>query len=96
MTLEEVKKKVLPILQESGIEYAGIFGSVARGEERIDSDVDILVKFKGNATFASYLLLDDKLREALKRDVDLVTIGGVNKFLRPYIERDFKLVYGQR
>lgn len=96
MTLEEVKKKIIPVLEKSDVEYAGVFGSVARGEGRDDSDVDILVKFNGPATFSSYLNLDEKLRQALDRDIDLITVGGVNKFIRPYIERDLKVVYGQR
>src|SRR3989344_4186311 len=96
MDLEEVKQKITPVLKQSGIEYAGVFGSVARGEAQPDSDVDILVKFSGPVTFAAYINLDEALLNALRRDIDLVTEGGVNKFLRPYIERDFKLVYGQR
>lgn len=96
MTLEEVKEKILPVLRESGLDYAGVFGSVARGEAGPDSDVDILVKFTGPPTFASYLRLEENLRNRLGRDIDLVTEGAVNKFLRPYIERDLKIVYGQR
>lgn len=96
MTLEEVKEKIMPVLENSRVQYAGVFGSVARGEARADSDVDILVKFSTGPTFALYLQLDDGLRQALKRDVDLVTVGSVNKFLSPYIERDLKLIYGQR
>lgn len=96
MNFEEVKKKIIPILKKSGVKYAGVFGSYARGEARPDSDVDILVKFIGTATFASYLRLDEDLRKELGRDIDLVTEGAVNKFLRPYVERDLKLVYGQR
>lgn len=96
MKFDEVREKIVPVLQKSDVQYAGVFGSVARGDDRPDSDVDILVKFSGPATFAAYLRLDDGLRQSLGRDVDLVTEGAVNKFLRPYIERDLKLVYGQR
>ena len=96
MNLEEVKRKITPILKKAGVQYAGVFGSIARGEVRPDSDVDILVKFIGPATFVSYLQLDENLRSKLGRDIDLVTEGAVNKFMRPYIERDLKLIYGQR
>ena len=93
MTIEEIKKKIEPILKEFDISYAGVFGSVARGEARPNSDIDILVKFKGPATFEAYLRLDERLRSVLQSDIDLVTEGAVNKFLRPYIQADFKLVY---
>lgn len=96
MTLEEVKEKIVPVLRKSGVKYAGVFGSVARGEAGPKSDVDILVKFAAPPTFASYLKLDEALRAQLGREIDLVTEGAVNKFLRPYVEQDLKLVYGQR
>jgi len=96
MTFEEVKNKSAPIFEESDVAYAGVFGSVARGEAGPESDVDILVKFKNPATFGAYLKLDDRLRLVLERDVDLVTEGAVNKFLRPHIQADFKLIYGKR
>ena len=96
MTTEELKQKITPILKEARLEYAGVFGSVARGEAGPTSDIDILVKFTSPVTFAAYLKLDDSLRLELGREVDLITEGGVNKLLRPYIERDLKLIYGQR
>jgi predicted nucleotidyltransferase len=96
VTLEEVQGKIGPILEQAGVQYAGIFGSVARGDAGPNSDVDILIKFKDPPTFSAYLHLDESLRNLLGRDVDLVTEGAVNKFLRPYIERDLKLIYGQR
>lgn len=95
MTIDDIRKKITPILQASGVEYAAVFGSVARGEAGPGSDVDVLVKFI-HPTFVAYLKLDGKLRQALKRDVDLVTEGAVNKFLRPAIEQDLKVIYGQR
>ena len=39
-------KEAEPALRARGIRHAGVFGSVARGEERPDSDIDILVEFE--------------------------------------------------
>ena len=44
MTINEIKRKVLPVLRKYDLKKAGIFGSIARGELREDSDVDILVE----------------------------------------------------
>ncbi|MEK7617550.1 MAG: nucleotidyltransferase domain-containing protein [Patescibacteria group bacterium] len=94
--LEKIKEIAVPILKQNGVEFAGVFGSVARGESRVGSDVDILVKFASRPTFAGYLRLDDALRASLGREIDLVTVGGVNKFLLPEIEKDLMVLYGQR
>ena len=40
MNLEEIKRKALPILEKYGVSRAGVFGSVARGEDADDSDGD--------------------------------------------------------
>ncbi len=96
MTLLEIQKKITPLLEQAGVEYAGVFGSTARGESRPDSDVDILIKFQGPATFSAYIDLDEGIRKILNCDIDLVTEGALNKFLRPLIEQDLKLIYGQR
>ncbi len=96
MTLLEIQQKIVPLLKQADIEYAGVFGSMARGEAGSGSDVDILVKFQKAPTFSAYLKLDESLRETLNCDIDLVTEGALNKFLRPYIEQDLKLIYGQR
>lgn len=95
MNLQEIKEKIISVLEDNPVEYLGVFGSVARGEDRPDSDIDILVKFAGQPTFAGYLKLDQDLRNQLGRNIDLVTEGGMNKFLRPQIERDLKLIYGK-
>ncbi len=96
MTIEEITKTITPLLTKSRVQYAGVFGSVARGEARADSDVDILIKFSDPGTFDAYLQLDESLRNALGKDIDLITEGSINKFMRPSIERDLKIVYGQR
>src|SRR3989338_4788002 len=96
MQLQEIQQKITPLLQRSNIEYAGVFGSVARGGATGNSDIDILVKFRNQPTFSAYLKLDNDLRKELGQDIDLLTEGSVNKFLRPQIEQDLKIIYGSR
>jgi hypothetical protein len=62
------------ILRERfGVEKIGIFGSFARGEERPDSDVDVLVVYrKGQKTFDNYMDTKLYLEDLFGRKVDLV------------------------
>lgn len=69
-----------------GVEKIGIFGSFARGEERIDSDVDVLVTFKdGQKTFEHYRDCKFYLEDLFGRTVDLVIESAVKYHLKPYI-----------
>ncbi len=78
----------LPLIRSTfGVKQIGIFGSVARGEETDASDIDILVEFaQGHATFRNFMNLIQYLEDFFGRKVDLVTTGGIDPYLRPYIE----------
>ncbi|MBN1945487.1 MAG: nucleotidyltransferase family protein [Bradymonadales bacterium] len=65
----------------------GVFGSFARGEERPDSDVDILVEL-AEPTFDHYMDLKFRLEEVLGRPVDLVMMDTIKPRLRPIIEKE--------
>jgi uncharacterized protein len=80
----------LPVLKTSfGVRKIGIFGSVARGEDKPSSDIDVLVEFEDNkATFRNFMGLISFLEEIFGRKVDLVTTNGIDKYLRPYIEKE--------
>ncbi|MBM4180184.1 MAG: nucleotidyltransferase family protein [Betaproteobacteria bacterium] len=63
-----------------------VFGSVARGEEGPDSDVDFLVEFdQGYDLFAQRLPLARQLSELLGRPVDLLPEHELNRHLRDRI-----------
>lgn len=75
-------------LEKLGVKSLSIFGSFARGEERPDSDVDILVEFEGRATFDRYIDTKFYLEELLGRKVDLVTPKAIKPRMKPYIMQD--------
>ena len=65
-----------------------LFGSVARGEARPDSDVDVLVDFDGPPTSKQYFGVQFLLEDRLGRSVDLVTDKALRAELRPRVERE--------
>jgi hypothetical protein len=74
------------IKRRFGVATIGIFGSYVRGEERLDSDVDVLVSFKkGEETFDHYMDCTFYLEDLFGRKVDLVMKGAIKKRRKPYI-----------
>jgi predicted nucleotidyltransferase len=75
-------------IDQYGVRRLALFGSMARGDARSDSDVDLLVDFDGRATFDRYMGLKLLLEDVLRRRVDLVTERSLKPPLRPYVEAD--------
>jgi hypothetical protein len=84
-TSEQIKAELRAILPELRrrwpISYLGLFGSWARGEQRPDSDLDLLVDFDGPLDLYAYVGLQDEIGRRLGLPVDLVHRRG----LRPFI-----------
>ncbi len=78
-----------PALRERyGVKSLAVFGSMARGDNREGSDVDILVTFAGAATFDSFMGLKLDLEDLLGRPVDLGTPDTLRPEMRAGVERD--------
>ena len=93
MIKEEIQHKISPILEKYDVKYAGVFGSAARGEERTDSDIDIVVSIGREMGIYEFMALQYELEEILNKKVDLVSREAINKYIRPYIEKDLINIY---
>ena len=92
---QEIKEKIVGYLRDTSVQRAYVFGSYARDEQTTASDVDLLLDFDPEAAVSLFDLgriLED-LKELLGKDVDVVTEDGLSPYLRPFIERDKKLIY---
>jgi len=83
--LEEIKRKILPILQRYGVKRVGLFGSCVRGEMREDSDVDILVEIEKDISLLDFVGIKLELEEALGRKIDLVEYSTIKPLLKERI-----------
>ena len=64
-TIEDIKKRVIPIVIKYGINTFSLFGSYARGEATEDSDLDFVMD-KGDLRGLQYVSLVQDLKEVLK------------------------------
>jgi hypothetical protein len=98
MSIEEIKKKILPALKKYGVEKAAFFGSFARGEQREGSDLDILVEFKDreSKTLLDLVGLELELEEVLNHKVDVLTYNSIHPLLRTHILKEQEVFYEER
>ena len=76
-------------LQALGVKKIGLFGSFLRGEQRPDSDIDLLVQFEpGQKTFDNFIDLSFFLEEVLQHRTELVTVESLSPHLGPHILRE--------
>ncbi|HZN41466.1 MAG TPA: nucleotidyltransferase family protein [Planctomycetota bacterium] len=95
LTLPPRRAEVLKLLQgqrdrlvKFAVRSLFLFGSVARDEANLASDVDLLVDFAGPPTYRGYMDLKFFLEDLLGCRVDLVTRGGLRPRALPAIERE--------
>lgn len=93
MTVDEIRTVASPVFQRHGVLHAAVFGSVARGEDRPESDVDILVRLGRRTGMVGYMRLIEDLENALHKSVDLVTEQSLNPLVRPYVEGELATIY---
>lgn len=90
----ELRETILSILTKHGAGKIAIFGSYARGENREDSDIDILVRFDSPKSLFQLVRIEDELRTALKRNVDLITEKSLSPYILDSVHHDEVVIFG--
>lgn len=93
MTIHEIRRTLEKnsdyIKETFSVKEFGVFGSYVKGEQKPDSDVDILVVFeRGHKDFFNYMRLKNHLEELIGNKIDLVIKDAVKSRLRDKIFRE--------
>ena len=91
--LARYREEILPILEPYGVKRIALFGSVVRGEEAPESDIDILVTFREPIGLFKWVELEDELSKRLGRKTDLVSARALKPRIRPHIEAEMVVIY---
>lgn len=80
-SLGEIKQKIIQVLKKYKIKKAGIFGSYAKGDQRKNSDIDILVEPPKGIGFG-FAGIEMELEKKLGKKIDLVSYNGLSPYLK--------------
>ncbi|OGC57863.1 hypothetical protein A3H26_03455 [candidate division WWE3 bacterium RIFCSPLOWO2_12_FULL_36_10] len=89
-------KQLKIICEQNGIIYLGLFGSSARGENRPDSDLDLLVQYARPVGYLTHAKIQNLLEDYFDKPVDLIFRNSVKPRIKSRIIRDLKTVYEKR
>ena len=93
MMTQAMTQQIAEYFKTQPVLKAWLFGSFARGEEREDSDVDILIQPDKSVGLFKLSGMHLDLQDMLKMDVDLVTVKGLLPFARESADHDKILIY---
>ncbi len=86
--LGDKRQDILRLAAQHGATNVRVFGSLARGEARPDSDVDILIALDPDRSLLDLVALKQDLEDLLGCKVDVVTEAAVSRYIRPQVLQD--------
>ena len=93
---QELSRTISNYFKTQPVEKAWVFGSFSRGEERADSDVDIMITLiPGIRMGLKFFAMNLELEKLLHRPVDLVIEGDLLPYAEKTANRDKVLVYAR-
>jgi uncharacterized protein len=96
---DEIRRKALPILKPY-INRMAVFGSTVRGEATKKSDLDLLINLKPSSErpklgLFKLMEIEENLEKKLGREINLVTEDSLSPYIRPYVDKEKVIIYGE-
>ncbi|MFV1917473.1 MAG: nucleotidyltransferase family protein [Patescibacteria group bacterium] len=96
MNIDFDTEKLQNICETNDISYLGLFGSYASGEQREESDIDLLVDFNSTKSLLEKGRVLIELQNLFNREVDLVSRKNMKPSLKPFINKKLITLYGKK
>ena len=103
MTKEAISYLVRPVAKKNKLGRVYLFGSYARGEAGVDSDIDLVIEGGDFKSLFDLVRLQSEFKKALGKDVDVVEKAALHddtsrsgRRFRSHFERDKVLLYENR
>ena len=83
--IKKIRDILVEVLKKYGVSKAAIFGSVARGDDTEDSDIDIIVEFVDGKSLLDLVALKLELQKMLGKEIDIITYNSIHPLLKEKI-----------
>lgn len=93
MNKKEIFEKMTRILKNQGARKIAVFGSYVRGEEKPESDIDIIVEFSERKSLFDLVGIEQEVSDALGIKVDLLTEKSISPYLIDRIKKEMVVIY---
>ncbi len=95
---EDYKHIIQNYFTDKPVHKAYLFGSMARRQDDINSDIDILVEldYENGADYFIFFNMQEQLSNLLNKKVDLVSAAGLSKYIKPIIDKEKVLIYERK
>jgi predicted nucleotidyltransferase len=94
--LSKFQTQIDQIAKANNISYLALFGSTARGDDDVNSDIDLLVNFDKRLSLLDLVQVERNFSTTFNRPVDLIPQDSLNKYVKPYVVNDLITLYDQR
>jgi predicted nucleotidyltransferase len=84
-SLRRYRRAILDAAERHGARNVRVFGSIARGDDHQESDVDFLVDIEPGRTLLDVIALEQDLQQLLRRKVEVLTEEGLSPYLQQRI-----------
>jgi hypothetical protein len=89
--IKKILKEHKDILNRYKVRTIGLFGSYVRGEQREDSDIDLLVEFDEN-TYSNFINLIFELEDIFRKEVTVVSERDLSPYILPYVLKELEII----
>jgi uncharacterized protein len=86
-------QRLAELCKDTGIRRLRMFGSAARGDDRPDSDVDLIADFSSSVGYFELISAEDRLSRFFGRPVDLLTEAALSPYIRDSVLAQALVVY---
>jgi hypothetical protein len=93
MNKEDIFEKMTRILKNQGARKIAVFGFYVRGEEKPESDIDIIVEFSERKSLLDLVGIEQEVSDALGIKVDLLTEKSISPYLIDRIKKEMVVIY---